>query len=53
VSFSILEYQGAILVDHSAYGYLLDTSGKTRLQLPYDMTAEQITADVRGFIARK
>ena len=52
VSFSILNYQGTILVDHSAYGYLIDPSGQTRLKLSYDMTAEQIAADVRGFIAR-
>ncbi len=47
ISYQILEYKGAILVDHSAYGYLIDPSGETRLKLPYNMTAEQIAADIR------
>ncbi len=48
--FSILHYQGAVLVDHSAYGYLIDTKGRTRIKLPYDLTAEQIAADIRRFL---
>ncbi|MDR3370132.1 SCO family protein [Rhodoferax sp.] len=50
VNYQILEYQGATLVDHSAYGYLIDTSGKTRVKLLYDLTAEQIAADVQKFL---
>ncbi len=50
VSYQVLEYKGTILVDHSAFGYLIDTRGKTRLKLPYDMPAEQIAADVRTFL---
>ena len=52
VGYQILKYKGDFLVDHSAYGYLIDPAGKTRLKLPYDMTAEQIAADIRTFVRR-
>ncbi len=50
VGYTLLPYQGTVLVDHSAEGYLIDTTGKTRVKLPYDMTAEQIAADIRRFL---
>jgi protein SCO1 len=53
IMYQILNYKGTILVDHSAFGYLIDTGGKTRLRLPYDMTAEQIAADVRAFLPQE
>ena len=52
VSYQILKYQGSVLVDHSAYGYLIDAVGRTRLKLPYDMTAEQIAADIEAILRR-
>ena len=52
IRYQILEYKGAFLVDHSAFGYLIDPAGRTRLRLPYDMTAEQIAADI-GAILRE
>jgi protein SCO1/2 len=52
VNYQIMKYKGAILVDHSAFGYLIDTGGKTRLRLPYAMTAEQIAADVAAFLRK-
>ena len=52
VGYQILHYNGTILVDHSAYGYLIDPSGKTRLKLPYDMTADQVAEDIRNFLRR-
>ena len=50
--YQILKYKGNFLADHSAYGYLIDPTGKTRLKMPYDMTAEQIAADIRTFLPR-
>ena len=50
VDYEILNFQGTVLVDHSAFGYLIDPSGETRLKIPYDMTAEQIASDVRAFL---
>ena len=50
VGYTILAYQGSILVDHSAEGYLIDTNGKTRVKLPYFMTVEQIAADIRKYL---
>ncbi len=50
VSYQLLDYKGTVLVDHSAFGYLIDTGGNTRLKLPYDMTAEQIAADIQRFL---
>jgi protein SCO1 len=53
VGYQILNYKGAVLVDHSAYGYLIDPDGKTRLKLPYDMTEKQIAADIRTVMRRR
>jgi protein SCO1 len=50
IDYRLTEYKGMILVDHSAFGYLIDPAGKTRLKLPYDMPAEQIAADVRSVL---
>ncbi len=53
VGYQILKYQGTFLVDHSPEGYLIDPAGVTRLKLPYDMTAEQIAADVRTILGQQ
>jgi protein SCO1/2 len=53
INYQIANYKGTILVDHSASGYLIDTGGRTRLRLPYAMTAEQIAADVRAFLPQE
>lgn len=52
INYQIMKYKGAILVDHSTFGYLIDAGGKTRLRLPYAMTAEQIAADVGAFLRK-
>jgi protein SCO1/2 len=50
IQYQILHYNGQVLVDHSAHGYLLDRTGKVRVRLGYDMTAEQIAEDVRSIL---
>lgn len=50
IQFQILHYKGQLLVDHSAHGYLLDRTGKVRVRLGYNMTAEQIAEDVRRLL---
>lgn len=50
IGYQILRHNGTVLVDHSAYGYLIDPSGKTRLKLPYDVTAEQVAEDIRNVL---
>jgi protein SCO1 len=51
VSYQILHYKDRILVDHSAYGYLIDTHGRTRVRVDYDQSAESIAQDVRSLLA--
>lgn len=50
VRYQIMKYMGETLIDHTASGYLIDPQGKTRLLLPYTMTADQIAADVRTIL---
>lgn len=50
VSYQIMQYRGETLVDHTASGYLIDPQGRTRLLLPYTLTADQIAADVRAIL---
>jgi len=50
IQYQVLHYNGQVLVDHSAHGYLLDRAGKVRVRLGYDMTAEQIAEDVHRLL---
>jgi protein SCO1/2 len=51
VDYVITHYKDQILVDHSAYGYLLDVNGHARVKIPNDLTPEQIAHDVRAILA--
>ena len=50
VQYQITYYKNEVLVDHSAFGYLIDPSGKTRVKIGYDLTAAQIAQDVRAIV---
>jgi len=47
VSYKIVELQGQVLVDHSAIDYLIDRTGRTRVLLPYALSAQQVARDLR------
>jgi protein SCO1/2 len=51
VDYQITYYKNEVLVDHSAFGYLIDPSGRTRVKIPYDETAAQIARDVSTVLA--
>ena len=46
----ILHYKNQVLVDHSAFGYLIDPGGRTRVRFDYDTSAAQIAEDVRAVL---
>ena len=50
VSYQILRYKGEILVDHSAFGYLIDPKGRTRIRINYNMAPEKIAKDVKALL---
>lgn len=50
IEYRILHYKDQVLVDHSAYGYLIDPDGRTRLRFDYETGARQIAEDVRVFL---
>ena len=51
VDYFITHYKDQILVDHSAFGYLIDPNGRTRVKIPNDLTPAQIAHDVRATLA--
>jgi len=51
VHYDITYYKDEVLVSHSAFGYLIDGRGRTRVKIDYEATPEQIVHDVRGLIA--
>jgi protein SCO1/2 len=50
VRYQITYYKNEVLVDHSAFGYLIDPRGRTRIKIGYDMTSSQIAEDVRAIL---
>jgi protein SCO1/2 len=50
VRYQITYYKDETLVEHSAFGYLIDPRGRTRVKIGYDMTAAQIARDVRAIL---
>ena len=52
VRYDITYYKDEVLVSHSAFGYLIDGRGRTRVKIRYDATPEQIAHDVRAVLAR-
>lgn len=50
VSYQILHYHGEILVDHSAFGYAIDPTGRTRVRIDYDLAPRLIASDVRALL---
>ena len=53
IQYAITRFKGEILVDHTSSGFLIDPNGQARLKLGYDLTAEQIAADVRAVLSVK
>jgi len=53
IGYQLLPYKGSILVDHSAFGYIIDRQGRTRLKIPYGMAPEQIASDIRAFLPKR
>ncbi len=51
VRYDITYYKDEVLVSHSAFGYLIDGRGRTRVKVDYDATPEQIAHDVRDLLA--
>ncbi len=50
VRYGITYYKDEVLVDHSAFGYLIDGRGRTRVKIDYDAKPEQIAEDVRAVL---
>jgi len=50
IQYRILHYKDQVLVDHSAFGYLIDPSGRTRVRFDYETSAAQIAQDVRAIL---
>lgn len=50
VRYEITYYKDEVLVSHSAFGYLIDGRGATRVEIGYDATPEQIAQDVRAVL---
>ena len=53
VRYDITYYKDEVLVGHSAFGYLIDGRGRTRVKIDYDATPEQIAHDVRDVLAAR
>ncbi len=51
VRYDISYYKDEVLVSHSAFGYLIDGLGTTRVRIDYEATPEQIAHDVRDVLA--
>lgn len=51
VRYDITYYKEEVLVSHSAFGYLIDGRGATRVKIDYEATPEQIAHDVRDVLA--
>ena len=51
VEYFITHYKDQILVDHSAFGYLIDPNGQTRVKISNDLAPDQIAHDVREILA--
>ena len=51
VRYDITYYKDEVLVSHSAFGYLIDGRGATRVKIDYEATPEQIAHDVREVLA--
>ena len=50
IEYQIVHYKDQILVDHSAFGYLIDPHGHTRVRFDYEASAAQIAEDVRAVL---
>jgi protein SCO1/2 len=50
VRYDITYYKDEVLVSHSAFGYLIDGTGTTRIEIDYAATPEQIVRDVRSVL---
>jgi len=50
VRYDVTYYKDEVLVSHSAFGYLIDGRGRTRVKIDYEATPEQIAHDVRDVI---
>jgi len=49
-NYQIVEYQGNVMVDHTASTYIIDTRGRARVVSPYDQPAAQLAEDVRALL---
>jgi len=49
-NYQIVEYQGTVMVDHTASTYIIDTRGRARVVSPYDQPAAQLADDVRALL---
>jgi protein SCO1/2 len=45
-NYQVVQYQGSILVDHTASTYIVDAQGHPRVITPYDQTARALADDV-------
>ena len=50
IDYRIPHYKDQVLVDHSAFGYLIDPDGRTRVRFDYETGARQIAENVRAFL---
>jgi protein SCO1/2 len=50
VRYDITYYKDEVLVNHSAFGYLIDGRGTTRVKIDYEATPQQIVEDVRAVL---
>lgn len=46
-NYEILDYKGTILVDHTTTSFLVDRSGRIRIESPYDQSASELADDLR------
>ncbi len=50
-NYQIIETRGSVLVDHTAWTYLIGPDGRTRVVTPYDQSARELADDIALVLA--